>query len=122
MRRPHNLPRDGVGRDLAAAFAELDLAHEWGDGTGADGAELDLAAAELYLQQAVEAGALTWADQVRYAVARVLAEKDPDALRGELLQAVALQLGWLYALDRRATWARPIPRVSRRYRRRRSRL
>jgi hypothetical protein len=120
--RPHALPRDGVGRDLAAAFAELDLAHEWADGTGGDVAELDLAAAELYLQQAAEAGAMTWADQVRHAVARALAEKDPDELRGELLRAVALQLGWLYALDRRATWARPIPRVSRRMRRHRSAL
>lgn len=118
MRRPRSLPRDGVGRDLVEAFAALDLAAEYGDGTGGETAELDLAAAELYLQQALEAGAVTWADQVRHAVARALAETDPDALRAELLRALAVQLGWLYALDRREVWARPIPRVSRLARRR----
>lgn len=118
MRRPHNLPRDGVGRDLASAFAALDLAAEYADGTGGDVADLDLAAAELYLQQAAEAGALTWADQVRHAVAAALAEPRPGPLREALLHALALQLAWLYAIDRREVWARPLPRISRRMRRR----
>lgn len=115
-RLPRDLPRDGVGRDLAAAFAALDLADR-PDGTGPHNA-LDLAAAELQLDQAREAGSVTWADQAREAVARLLAETDPERLRGELLRSAALLLGWLYAADRRAAWGRPIPRVSRRARRR----
>lgn len=112
------MPRDGVGRELAAAFAALDLREEYGDGTGGGDAELDLAVAELRLQQAAEAGAVTWADQVRHAVAGVLAEQRPGEVREALLRALALQLGWLYAIDRREVWGRPVPRVSRRMRRR----
>ncbi|MEU4228266.1 hypothetical protein AB0F17_28565 [Nonomuraea sp. NPDC026600] len=115
-RLPHHLPRDGVGRDLVAAFAALDLVDQ-PDGTGPHH-DLDLAAAVLYLDQAREAGCVTWAEQAHEAVARLLAETRPEQMRDELLRAIALLLGWLYALDRRAAWGRPIPRVSRRARRR----
>ncbi|MBP2703486.1 hypothetical protein JOL79_06700 [Microbispora sp. RL4-1S] len=112
------LPRDGVGRDLAAAFAELDLSVDYPDGTGAHHV-LDWQAATFHLDTAREAGALTWAEQVREAVAMMLTRDDEGELRAELLRSAALLLGWLYCLDRRASMARPIrlPRASSRLRR-----
>lgn len=102
------MPRAGVGREVALAFAQLDLAADPPDGTGKQH-ELDLQVAELFLQQAHEAGGASWADTVRHAVAAALAEDRPEELRADVVRAAALLLGWLYCLDRRAALAQPLP-------------
>lgn len=47
------------------------------------------------------AGVLTWRDVLLEEVHEALAEKDPAALRAELVQVAAVAVAWIAAIDRR---------------------
>lgn len=49
----------------------------------------------------VQQGTLTWLDILREEVYEAFAEEDPDALRVELIQVMAVAASWILDLDRR---------------------
>lgn len=49
----------------------------------------------------VQQGTLTWVDILKEEVYEAFAEEDPDALRVELIQVMAVAASWILDLDRR---------------------
>ncbi|MGH3614342.1 MAG: hypothetical protein ACRDRK_17495 [Pseudonocardia sp.] len=98
---------DGLDRVLADITAEREaqhavhgVQHHLPDGTGPYWAPLaDNARREC--EQAGAAGRLTWRQILLEEVAEALAEHDPDRLRRELVQVVAVGAQWLQAIDNR---------------------
>lgn len=76
-------------------------AQELPDGTGQPG-DYELAvAARFSCDRAVEAGTVSWRHVLKEEVREALAERDPDALRAELVQVAAVAVRWVEAIDRR---------------------
>jgi hypothetical protein len=59
--------------------------------------------ARVDCQEAARGGDLTWMLILREEVYEAFAEKDPAALRAELVQAAAVAVAWVEAIDRRAS-------------------
>jgi hypothetical protein len=89
-----------VTAEREAQHAAHGVQHHLADGTGAEWrafaehmrAECERAAAE---------GRMTWRHILLEEVAEALAEEEPDRIRGELVQAAAVAVQWLQAIDQR---------------------
>jgi hypothetical protein len=103
---------------LARHMAEVDAERQrqlakWGDqqhpnGTGITEAQQELADhARTACQQAFAEGRGSWAHVLMEEVREAFAEKDPAALRAELVQCAAVIQAWIHDLDRPA--AAPTP-------------
>jgi hypothetical protein len=103
---------------LAVFIADVDTERQrqlakWGDqehpnGTGITEAQQELADhARTACQQAFAEGRGSWAHVLMEEVREALAEKDPAALRAELVQCAAVIQAWIHDLDRPA--ASPAP-------------
>ncbi|MFI0406626.1 hypothetical protein [Actinomadura sp. 3N508] len=84
----------------------------WGEQNHPDGTGGLLAAAHRdtsreCCQRAAAAGNVTWRLILAEEVAEAFAEDDPGQLRGELVQAAAVVLEWIDAIDRRNTGTAP---------------
>ncbi|MGW6790019.1 hypothetical protein [Streptomyces chartreusis] len=104
---PHGMKR--VFADVRAERARQD--EQWGeqnhpDGTGGAGRRYLADIARSSCQAAAEAGTLTWRHIAREEDAEAFAESDPEKLRAELIQAIAVHVAWVEALDRRAEEAK----------------
>ncbi|ROO82634.1 hypothetical protein EDD29_0115 [Actinocorallia herbida] len=88
--------------------AERDLQDaKFGEQNHRDGTGLPIYrhAANRYRDQAkrnAEDGALAWRDVLLEEVYEALAEKEPEALRAELVQVAAVATAWVEAIDRRS--------------------
>jgi hypothetical protein len=97
----------GLARVLADVTAEREaqhaahgVQHHLADGTGAEWK----AFAEhmrTECQRAAAEGRMTWQHILLEEVAEALAEDEPDRIRGELVQAAAVAVQWLQAIDQR---------------------
>lgn len=86
---------------------------KWGeqnhpDGTGNYDGNMETrrmraAFAKARTQRNAGLGTKTWKHILNEEVAEALAEDDPSALRAELLQAAAVVVAWIEAIDRRGT-------------------
>lgn len=54
-----------------------------------------------YCNAAIEAGRVTWRDIFLEEVFEAMAEEDPEKLKAELTQAVAVGVAWLEEIERR---------------------
>ena len=101
----------GQARRLASVLTEI-LAERarqderWGEQNHPDGTGLPVYknAARRYRDQAdrnAASGVLTWRDVLLEELYEALAESDPARLRAELVQAVAVGVAWIEAIDRR---------------------
>jgi hypothetical protein len=72
------------------------------DGTGLPAYEHAARRYRDHADRAAECGALAWRDIVLEEVYEALAEKDPAALRAELIQVAAVCAAWIHDLDSRA--------------------
>lgn len=81
---------------------------QWGeqnhpDGTGVKPGRPPLApVARISTQLAARNGELTWLHILREEVAEAFDEHDPTGLRAELIQAAAVCVAWIEAIDRRS--------------------
>jgi hypothetical protein len=73
------------------------------DGTGGASAVARADTARRETDQAAHDGVLTWRHILMEEVLEAIAESDSDRLRGELVQAAAVAVKWVQALDRRAS-------------------
>ncbi|MEV4055157.1 hypothetical protein AB0J55_28485 [Amycolatopsis sp. NPDC049688] len=109
-RRHSDQPIDahsGLARVLGDVTAEREaqhaahgVQHHLADGTGAEWR----AFAEhmrTECQRAAAEGRMTWRHILLEEVAEALAEEEPDRIRGELVQAAAVAVQWLQAIDQR---------------------
>jgi uncharacterized protein (DUF2235 family) len=98
--------------EITAERASQDA--EWGeqnhpDGTGPwvktpdrfSNMEDQAANARFECQEAAREGSLTWRHVLAEEVAEAFAEKEPAALRAELVQVAAVAVAWVEAIDRR---------------------
>lgn len=79
---------------------------KWGeqnhpDGTGNKSQQDRAEFARRWCQSAFASGYGTWADILTEEVAEAEAERDPAKLRAELVQAAAVTVAWIEAIDRR---------------------
>lgn len=101
----------------APILAEIQAERErqddrWGeqnhpDGTGMHFLKGGADNARRECQAAFDAGRGTWRHVLYEEVYEALAEKEPAALRAELVQVAAVAAAWIAAIDRRANPARP---------------
>lgn len=80
---------------------------KWGeqnppDGTGGTQLEDKATLQRAKTNRVFRAGQGTWRDILEEEVAEALAERDPGALREELVQVAAVAVAWVEAIDRRA--------------------
>lgn len=94
---------ESVLAECASANAKHGTNDAIPDGTGGDLSETLAASARAACDQAMERGFLTWGLVLREETAEALAERDPAALRAELVQVAAVAMRWIRALDRRAS-------------------
>lgn len=97
----------------AAVLAEVQAERErqdarWGpqnhpNGTGMHFLKAGAENARRECEAAFDAGRGTWRHVLYEEVHEALAEKDPAALRAELVQVAAVAAAWIAAIDRRAT-------------------
>ena len=85
---------------------------EWGeqnhpDGTGGIESRALRDEAQKTCQAAAERGITTWAHIADEEHCEALAETDPVRLRAELVQAAAVYVAWIEAIDRRTTAPQP---------------
>lgn len=73
------------------------------DGTGDDGWINEARDAKLATDEAAARGAVTWLDIMFEEVAEAFAEGDAALLRAELVQAAAVAVKWIEAIDRRTS-------------------
>ncbi|TVT56105.1 hypothetical protein FNH05_08785 [Amycolatopsis rhizosphaerae] len=104
---------DAERADAAQARALAEIAAErarqdarWGeqnhpDGTGAPADETAAATARRTCEDNFRDGKGTWRDIFLEEVHEALAEADPVRLRAELVQAAAVAVNWIEAIDRR---------------------
>ena len=103
---------DGMAFILGQIAGERIRQHEkWGeqnhpDGTGAKWYQTQANAAKARCQQNVQAGVCTYRDILIEEVYEALAERDPLALRQELIQVAAVCVQWVQAIDRRTASAK----------------
>ncbi|MEO3867973.1 NUDIX domain-containing protein [Nonomuraea sp. B12E4] len=71
------------------------------DGTGGPARETDSDQARQETEDSARAGTLTWRHILAEEILEAFAESDPDRLRAELVQAAAVAVKWIQALDRR---------------------
>jgi hypothetical protein len=96
-----------IARVLADIGAERVAQNEkWGeqnhpDGTGITGDDERAANARHVCQAMASIGQGCWRDVLWEEVAEAFAEKDPPALRAELVQVAAVAAAWIEAIDRR---------------------
>ncbi|MFJ4828431.1 hypothetical protein ACIP79_00595 [Streptomyces sp. NPDC088747] len=76
------------------------------DGTGSFDQKAAAVRARADCQLSAADGKVTWAHIAREEDCEALAESDPVRLREELIQAAAVKVAWIEALDRRALAAR----------------
>lgn len=79
---------------------------KWGeqnhpDGTGAPGSAEVADSAREACDRAAEHGVAFWSLILLEEVSEAIAESDPAALRGELVQVAAVAVNWIEAIDRR---------------------
>lgn len=104
-----------MGRQLgpdARVLAEVQAERErqdakWGeqnhpDGTGLTGDRERADSARHVCQALADRGEVTWALIAHEEDMEALAESDPVKLRAELIQAAAVKIAWIAAIDRRA--------------------
>ena len=80
---------------------------KWGeqnhpDGTGTDRFKMVADYARLVCERSHAAGTGTWAHILLEEVCEAFAESDPQKLRTELIQAIAVATAWIEAIERRA--------------------
>ena len=88
----------------------------WGDqqhpaGTGGSRYRQDAAMHRSLCQAHAAEGNVSWADILLEEVYEALAERDPEALRRELVQVVAVGFAWIEDLDRAQSSSISVRRV-----------
>lgn len=78
---------------------------KWGEqnhpsGTGGEGLGVDAARARARCDKAAKEGKVTWLHILDEEVREAFAEKNPEALRAELVQVAAVAVAWVEYLDR----------------------
>lgn len=106
-----DLPRDRVYVEIEAERLRQEA--KWGEQNHPDGTGDVCHQAEAHYRRtradaAAQAGTLTWKDIALEEVWEALAERDPSKLRAELIQALAVGVAWVEAIDRR-----PVAHLSR---------
>ncbi len=96
-----------IRRVLEEVCSERTRQHaKWGEQNWPDGTnwewrmQRDLAQAEC--ERAARSGAATYMHILKEEVLEAFAEEDPAKLRAELVQAAAVAVAWVEAIDRRA--------------------
>lgn len=84
---------------------------KWGqqnhnDGTGAGYHKGDADYQKMVNNNNMADGQLTWKGILIEEVWEAFAESDPEKLRAELIQVVAVGVGWIEAIDRRKSWSK----------------
>jgi hypothetical protein len=106
-----------INPDTAYSRVYGDIARErnrqeakWGeqnhpDGTGGPGRAEQARIDTLECQRQFAEKTGTWLDILQEEVSEAFAEKDPAALRGELVQVAAVVVAWIEAIDRRVPFS-----------------
>lgn len=95
--------------DVRAERARQDA--QWGeqnhpDGTGGELHQILARQARGSCQRAADRGEVTWRHIAKEEDYEAYAETDPEKLRAELIQSIAVRVAWVEAIDRRALAAR----------------
>lgn len=95
---------DAIFDDVRAERARQD--EQWGeqnhpDGTGREGDKINAEYARTACEAAASRGAVTWRHIATEEDMEACAETDPAKLRAELIQAIAVKVAWVEAIDRR---------------------